>query len=209
MRRGGEGSEASEACFRGEEGRGFPRLNRGKTAKNARRGEGRRRGQKLGIQPSTKSVKFSEGGPRSVGMRGAPERHGEVPCDGVARGFSAHGSNWKSNLSSNAKYCLTHTINGLYQWEVNGALKVIAWPQSRGSKGRRWISEGVCGRAGRAENPRRVWRGAKSKWGTEGDIVNERVTGRGSGVVRRGGRILTRSRARWAPRSMRSEVMTN
>lgn len=62
MRRGGEGSEASEACFRGEEGRGFPRLNRGKTAKNARRGEGRRRGQKLGIQPSTKSVKFSEGG---------------------------------------------------------------------------------------------------------------------------------------------------
>lgn len=182
-----------------------PRENRKKCAE----GRGSKEGTETRHTAQHKECQILRGGPRSVGMRGAPERHGEVPCDGVARGFSAHGSNWKSNLSSNAKYCLTHTINGLYQWEVNGALKVIAWPQSRGSKGRRWISEGVRGSAGRAENPRRVWRGAKSKWGTEGDIVNERVTGRGSGVVRRGGRILTRSRARWAPRSMRSEVMTN
>ncbi len=140
-----------------------PRENR----KNARRGEGRRRGQKLGIQPSTKSVKFSEGGlgawERAVRRSAMVEYH----VTELRGGSALIGQTEKSNLSSNAKYCLTHTINGLYQWEVNGALKVIAWPQSRGSKGRRWISEGVRGSAGRAENPRRVWRGAKSKWGTE------------------------------------------
>ena len=146
-----------------------PRENPQKRAE----GRGSKEGTKTRHIAQHKECQILRGGPRSVGTRGAPERHGRVPCDGVARGFSAHRSNWKSNLSSNAKYCLTHTINGLYQWEVNSAIKIMVWPQSRGSNGRRWISEGVRGSAGRAENPRRVWRGAKSKWGTEGDIVNE------------------------------------
>lgn len=58
---GGEGSEASEACFRGEEGREFPRWNRGKIRGNARRGEGQRRGRKLSIWPSKRVDEVSEG----------------------------------------------------------------------------------------------------------------------------------------------------